>query len=255
MEHSVYIATGPVLVTGAARGLGAAIAIALAGKGIEPLLLGRSSTSLEATRARAEPLLGRKVRTLAADVADWDALKASIESALAPDEKLSGIVNNAGIIDPIDRVEDSDPAEWAHCIQVNLIGAYNVLRACLPRMDTGGAIANISSGAANAEHAGWSAYNATKAGLERLSATLAGERPDLVVLAVRPGITATGMQDAIKASKVDNAVKKIPKEAMQPVDIPARAIASLFGRPLPAISQRIVEASALCNLIRAADAV
>src|SRR3990167_1116481 len=243
MPIDVKFPSGPVLVTGAARGLGAAIAVALAESGIEPLMLGRSSLSLDNVRARVEPIFGRQSRTIVADVSDWHSLRSSIAESLAPGEMLRGVVNNAGVIDPIDRVSDGDPEEWLRCIQVNLCGAYLVLRASLAHLPPGGVIANISSGAAAAEHAGWSAYAASKAGLERLSATLAGERPDLVVHAVRPGITDTEMQTRIKDSKIDNAVRKIPKEAMQPVEVPAAAIARLFVRRFPTITDRVVEAS------------
>lgn len=236
---------GAVLVTGAARGLGAAIAIALAEAGVEPLLLGRSLASLAETRTEVAERRGRAIRCIGTDIADWDDLQHGLAAALEPGERLRGVVNNAGVIDPIDRVEDSDPASWARCIAVNLVGAYHVLRASLPHLAAGGVIANLSSGAAAAEHAGWSAYAASKAGLERLSATLAAERPDLTVLAVRPGVTDTGMQDAIKRSRVDNAIRRMPKDAMQPADVPARAIARLFTGLTSAPADRVVEARAL----------
>lgn len=248
MPDTDIAAKGPVLVTGAARGLGAAIAVALADAGVEPLLLGRSLASLAATRSRVAERRRGAVRCVAADVADWNALRDETDGALGTGETLAGVVNNAGVIDPIDRVEDSDPAAWAHCIAVNLIGGYHVLRAALPRLAAGGVIANLSSGAAAAEHAGWSAYAASKAGLERLSATLAAERPDLLVLAVRPGVTATGMQDAIKASRIDNAIRRLPRDAMQPVAVPAAAIARLFCGSLPAFTDRVIEARMLQEL-------
>lgn len=239
-----------VLVTGAARGLGAAVAAALAARGIEPVLLGRSAGSLGDTAAAAAGALGRPVRRIAADVADWTALSAALEQGLGADETLGGVVNNAGVIDPIDRVEDSDPAAWARCIQVNLTGAFHVLRAALPRLRAGAVIANLSSGAAAAEHAGWSAYAASKAGLERLSATLAGERPDLTVLAIRPGVTDTGMQQVIRDSRVDNAIRGLPRDALQPADVPAQAIADLFLHR-PAIAERVIEARAIAGYLSA----
>ena len=239
---------GTVLVTGAARGLGAAIAVELAGAGVEPLLLGRTVDSLGATRDAVAAACGREVRCIAADVADWKGLERAIAGALQGGERLAGVVNNAGVIEPIDRVEDSDPAAWAHCISVNLIGAYHVLRASLPRMAAGGVIANISSGAAGAEHAGWSAYAASKAGLERLSATLAAERPDLLVVAIRPGVTDTAMQVTIRGSRVDNAIRQLPPESLQPPGIPARAIAKLFKAHGFVTDDRILEARALTKL-------
>jgi 3-oxoacyl-[acyl-carrier protein] reductase len=238
---------GPVLVTGAARGLGAAIAEALAARGVEPILLGRSLESLGASAGGAAARLGRPVRKVAADVTDFAALERGLAAAMGRGESLGGIVNNAGVIDPIDRVEDSDPAAWARCVQINLTGAYNVLRAGLPRIVAGGVVANVSSGAAEAEHAGWSAYAASKAGLERLSATLAGERPDLMVVAVRPGVTDTGMQGLIRRSRVDNAIRGLPREALQPAEIPAKAIADLFTRAVRSPG-RIVEAKEIPGL-------
>lgn len=232
----------PVLVTGSARGLGAAVAACLAERAIEPILLGRSLESLATTRNRVTERLGRPVRCVVADVADYAALEEGLRDIMGEVEPLYGIVNNAGVIAPIDRVEESDPEAWARCILVNLVGAYNVIRACLPRLEAGGVIANLSSGAAASEHAGWSAYSASKAGLERLSATLAAERPDLTVLAVRPGVTDTDMQAAIKSSRVDNAIRRMPRDAMQAVEVPASAIAGLFARPLPAFAERVVEA-------------
>lgn len=236
---------GPVLVTGAARGLGAAIAIALAENGIEPILLGRNHHSLEATASIVGEYLGKQPRLIAADVSNWLELEHSIGAVLAPEETFSGLVNNAGIIEPISMIEDCDPAAWAHCIQVNLIGAFNVLRACLPKIAAGGRVANISSGAAEAEHAGWSAYAASKAGLERLSATLANERPDLGVYAVRPGVTDTGMQAEIRASTVDNAIRRLKKDDLQSVDVPATAIASLFGASQLDIFARVLESKSI----------
>lgn len=236
---------GPVLITGAARGLGAAIAIALAKNGIEPILLGRNHHSLEETTNIVVEYLGKKPRSIAADVSNWLELEHSIGAVLSPEETFAGLVNNAGIIEPISMIEDCDPAAWAHCVQVNLIGAFNVLRACLPRIAVGGRIANISSGAAESEHAGWSAYAASKAGLERLSATLANERPDLGVYAVRPGVTDTGMQAEIRASTVDNAIRRLKKDDLQPADIPAMAIASLFFASTIEICERVVESKSI----------
>lgn len=234
---------GTVLVTGAARGLGAAMAVALAERGIEPILLGRSRESLERLRERTSRILGHAVRTVAADVGDWQSVQRAVDEALAPNAALRGLINNAGVIDPIAHVENSDPAQFAANIQVNLIGAYHMMRACLPRMATDGVIVNMSSGAAQAEHAGWSAYAASKAALERLSATLAAERPDLRVYAIRPGVTDTGMQEAIRASSVDNAIRRLSREQLQPPEVPARAIASLFDAGAPAHTARVFEAA------------
>ena len=161
---------GGILVTGAARGLGAAIAVALAERGLVPILLGRSLESLAPLRERLSARLGHEVIALAADVGDWGSVAGAIaelgERAIA----LDGLVNNAGVIDPIATVSEVDPAQWAEGIRINLLGSFHMLRACLPLLPAGGVIVNLSSGAAAAEHCGWSAYAAAKAGVERLSA-------------------------------------------------------------------------------------
>jgi len=222
--------TGPVLITGAARGLGAAIAVALAERGVEPVLLGRSVSSLTDTQAGVEHVLGRRPIAAEADVADWPSVTAAIDRVLAATGgRLGGVVNNAGIIDPIATVTDADPSAWAEGLRVNLLGPFHVLRACLPHLMVGSVVVNLSSGAAAAEHCGWSAYAAAKAGLERLSATLAAERPDLHVYALRPGVTDTGMQHTIRASGVDNAIRRLDPAQLQPPEIPASALARLFG--------------------------
>ncbi|MDE2437534.1 MAG: SDR family NAD(P)-dependent oxidoreductase [Sphingomonadales bacterium] len=231
---------GAILVTGAARGLGAATALALADAGYEPILLGRSLASLEATKDAVESGLGFTPRIIAADVSNWAELDRAVALALKDGEQLTGLVNNAGVIEPIDRVEDCDPAAWARCIQINLIGAFNALHVCLPRTRAGGALLNLTSGAAGFELVGWSAYAASKAGLDRLSATLAAERPDLRVLSVIPGMVDTDMQAEIRASHVDNPVRNIKREQLQPVSVPAQAIASLFGSDA-SFDKRIVD--------------
>jgi NAD(P)-dependent dehydrogenase (short-subunit alcohol dehydrogenase family) len=88
------------------------------------------------------------------------------------------LVNNAGVIEPISDIAASDPAAWARNISVNLVGAYNAVRAVLPGMLAGGAggtIVNVSSGAAFRPLEGWSAYCSGKAGLAMLTRAVALE--------------------------------------------------------------------------------
>lgn len=236
---------GSVLVTGAARGLGAEIAVALAERGVVPLLLGRSLPSLARARARTEQVLGRAVRTVAADVGDWRSVDRVMRELAREGTALAGLVHNAGVIEPIALLTDAEPQAWADGIRINLLGTFHILRACVPLLPAGSVIVNLSSGAAEAEHAGWSAYAAAKAGVERLGATLAAERPDLHVYAIRPGVTATGMQDTIRASAVDNAVRRLPVEALQPAEVPARAIARLFGPGALRPAGRVLDARSL----------
>ena len=124
-----------------------------------------------------------------------------------PGQRLGGLdilINNAGVIDPIAEIATSDPAAWARNISINLIGAYNVVRAVLPGMlaGGGGSIVNVSSGAAYRPLEGWSAYCAGKAGLAMLTQAIALETAGkgIRVFGFSPGTIDTEMQVKIRAS-------------------------------------------------------
>ncbi len=114
------------------------------------------------------------------------------------------LVNNAGVIEPIAEVATSDPAAWAQNITINLVGAYNVVRAVLPDMlaKGGGSIVNVSSGAAYRPLEGWSAYCAGKAGLAMLTAVdrARDQGKGIRVFGFSPGTIDTDMQVKIRAS-------------------------------------------------------
>src|SRR5690348_14681807 len=158
------------LVTGASRGLGEGAARALAKEGAAVMLLARDGALLQKVARE----IGGGAAALACDVSDY----AAVERAVAATRKRFGgldiLVNNAGVIEPISDIASSDPAAWARNIQINLIGAYNVLRAVLDGMTKtgGGTIINVSSGAAYRPLEGWSAYCASKAGLAMLTRSI-----------------------------------------------------------------------------------
>ena len=160
------------LVTGASRGLGEGVARALAADGAAVMLLARDG-DLAQKVASEIVAAGGEAEALACDVSDYP----SVERAVADTrQRLGGLdilVNNAGVIEPIAEIAASDPAIWARNIQINLIGAYHVIRAVLDRMlQGGGTIINVSSGAAYRPLEGWSSYCAGKAGLAMLTRSL-----------------------------------------------------------------------------------
>src|SRR5215475_5542904 len=159
------------LVTGASRGLGEGAARALAKAGARVMLLARDRALVQKVAAE----IGGAA--LACDVSDH----AAVADAVAATRKRFGgldiLVNNAGVIEPIADLAASDPEAWARNIQINLIGAYYVVRAVLDGMMTagGGTIINVSSGAAYRPLEGWSAYCAGKAGLAMMTRSIALE--------------------------------------------------------------------------------
>ena len=167
---------------------------------------------------------------MACNVADYAACRRLVQETTRRFGPPDVLVNNAGVIDPIGPVGDGDPAQWAHSIEINLIGAYYAIRAVLPDMIARGHgdIINVSSGAAHRPQEGWSAYCAGKAGLAMLthSIDLEHRAAGIRVFGFQPGTTDTDMQVIIRASGI-NPISRIPRAQLTPVAYPARAIVYL----------------------------
>ncbi len=219
------------LVTGASRGIGAAAARALAAAGAAVALVARNGTACEREAAAIRKAGGRAMAA-ACDVADFKAVEATVGHVVGRLGRLDGVVNNAGVIDPISYLVDADPEAWARNVQVNLVGPFNVVRAAVDPLREGGpgVIVNVSSGAAHRPLEGWSAYCAAKAGLAMLTRCLALELggTGIRVVGFRPGVVDTEMQVRIRAAGMSE-VSRLPRESLLPVDEPARAIVWLCG--------------------------
>ena len=217
------------IVTGAGRGIGAEAARALARDGATVVVTARRLAVAEAVVERITADGGRAM-ALACDVADPAAAASAVESVADRVGPATILVNNAGTIEPIGRLHDTDPAQWAAAITANLTGAAAMARAVLPAMLAAGrgTIINISSGAARSALEGWSAYCASKAGLAMLTQSLALEygAAGIRAFGFAPGVVDTGMQATIRASGI-NPVSRIPREALSPVAEPAQAIVFL----------------------------
>lgn len=215
-----------IIVTGASRGIGASAASALAKAGATVVLTARDG-KLTGEVAKA---IGSSASARACDVSDYAAVEALVAETKSRFGRLDALINNAGVIDPIASIAESDPAAWARNIEINLTGAYYAIRAVLPGMLAagGGTIVNVSSGAAIRPLVGWSAYCSGKAGLHMLTRAIALETTGkgIRVFGFQPGTTDTDMQVLIRASGV-NPVSQIPREKLTPVAHPAAAIAYL----------------------------
>lgn len=218
-----------IIVTGAGRGIGAAAAAALAEAGATLVLTARTVAQTDSV-AGALTSRGGTALSLPCDVSDWNAVQRLTETTLERCGRIDALVNNAGVIEPIARIAESDPAAWARNIEINLIGAYNVIRAVLPPMMArgGGTIVNVSSGAAHNPLEGWSAYCSGKAALAMLTRSIALEygSQGIRVFGFQPGTTDTDMQVVIRASGV-NPISQIPRANLTPVAHPAAAIVYL----------------------------
>ncbi len=214
------------LITGASRGIGEATARHLAELGANVVLLARTSHSIEEIAAQ----IGEKALPVTGDVSAFDDIERAVIAAIEHFGSLDILVNNAGLIDPIARLEDSDPAAWSSVVDVNLKGVYNGLRMAIPLMreQGGGVIINISSGAATSALEGWSHYCATKAAVLSLTKCAHRENAEhgVRVVGLSPGTVATGMQTAIKESGV-NPVSQLDWDAHISPEWVAKAIAWL----------------------------
>ncbi|GAB2896692.1 SDR family NAD(P)-dependent oxidoreductase [Paralcaligenes ginsengisoli] len=216
------------LVTGAARGIGAATAVALARRGIASVLAVRKPEAAHGT-ADAVGKFGIACRVETCDVADHASVKRCIASTLEAWGRLDIVINNAGQVEPQAPLAQTDPAEWEQAISVNLVGPYNVIHAALPELlRRQGTIVNISTGAAHAPRDGWSAYCSAKAGLYMLSRSLLNEygKQGLSVYSLQPGLVDTEMQVRIRNVGI-NEISRVPREKLAPPELSAGVIAWL----------------------------
>ena len=224
-----------VIVSGASRGLGAAVARWLAQAGAGVTLVARSETDLKRV---AEDLvgLGGEPLVCSADVSDYDACQRAVARTLERFGRIDALVNNAGIVWPLAAITDSDPAGWRHNIDVNLIGPFYLIRAAVSHLrQQNGRIVNVSSGAANLALENMSAYCTAKAALNHFTRVLAAEESALTALTVRPGVVDTDMQaflreegaNALPAETAAYYQQLKDHEQLEPPEIPARAIAWL----------------------------
>jgi NAD(P)-dependent dehydrogenase (short-subunit alcohol dehydrogenase family) len=200
------------VVTGASRGIGAALAAALARSGAAVGLLGRHAASLEPVAAglAAE---GLKVQAFEADVADVPSLEPAfrrIEAALGPPDIL---INNAGVEELCPSAEVTEPL-WDRIVGTNLKGAFFSAQAAARRMPSGGSIVNLCSLTSEAGVPGAAPYGASKSGLVGLTRALASEWAPrgIRVNGIGPGYFRTALTEPFYRDDAwqENTLPKIP---------------------------------------------
>ena len=230
------INTQPVIIiTGASRGVGTDIARWLAKTGAAVTLVARTAPGLHRVAADVASLGGDSL-VISADVSSAEACSKITAETIERFGRLDALVNNAGILEPLEKISDSDPEAWRYNIDVNLTGpAYMYMAAVSELRLRKGRIINVSSGAAEHVIQAAGAYCAAKAGLNHFTRVLAAEEPDITAIAVRPGVVDTDMQVMLRR----HGPEKMPKEQaayyldlktegrLEPPYVPARAIAWL----------------------------
>jgi NAD(P)-dependent dehydrogenase (short-subunit alcohol dehydrogenase family) len=181
------------LVTGGGRGIGRAIARALAGPNTCVAVAGRTIRQLDATVSDLESAGGQAL-ALEMDVTSEESVSTAIRTLRESVDHLNVLVNNAGVGGG-ERVEGSDVARWRRTIDTNLTSMYLVTRETLPLVEAGGRIVNISSVLGRFGVAGYTAYCASKHGVLGFTRALALElaSKQITVNALCPGWVDTEM--------------------------------------------------------------
>ncbi|WPR72894.1 3-ketoacyl-ACP reductase [Flavobacterium sp. NG2] len=211
------------LITGAGKGIGKAIAIALAKEGVNVILVARTQEDIDNVALKVRSLRV-KALALTADVSDNESVKTAVDKALSEFGSIDILINNAGIA-AFGKFLDMETTDWERIIQVNLMGTYYVTRAVLPNMieRQTGDIINISSTAGLNGNAMTSAYSASKFAVLGLTDSLMQEvrKHNVRVTALIPSTVATDM------AKELNIVGDNADKIMQAEDIAELIIAQL----------------------------
>ncbi|KAF2079210.1 3-ketoacyl-ACP reductase [Flavobacterium sharifuzzamanii] len=210
-------------ITGAGKGIGKAVAIALAKEGVNLILVSRTKSDIDQL-AEETSKLGVKTLALSADVSDINSINAAVEKAIAEFKHIDILINSAGIAS-FGKFLELEPEAWERIIQVNLMGTYFTTRAIIPNMIERqiGDIINISSTAGLNGNALTSAYSASKFAVLGLTDSLMQEmrKHNIRVTALTPSTVATDM------AKDLNLTDGNPEKVMQSEDMADLIIAQL----------------------------
>lgn len=212
------------IITGAGKGIGKAIAIALAKEGVDLGLIARTSSDLESLQTFLKDTYSIQVHTVTADISNKTEVEAAVSKLIEQLGVIDILINNAGIAQ-FGTLADMDPLQWERIIQVNLMGTYYVTHSVLPFMlkQDGGDIINIASTAGERGFATGSAYCASKFAILGLTESLLQEvrKSNIRVVALTPSTVNTELA-------VNNGLKIGDEDRMmQPEDVAELAVAAL----------------------------
>lgn len=238
-------ASRSAIVTGASRGIGAAVAERLARDGIAVAV--NFSSNLAPAQALVDKITqaGGRAITIQADVSDSSAVRTMFDRMESEFGGVDILVNNAGIMQ-LSTIADADDALFDRQIAVNLKGVFNGLREAAKRLREGGRIISFSSSVVGLYQPTYAIYAATKAGVEAMTHILAKELRgrNITVNAIAPGPTATDLFLKGKPQEaIDQLAKMAPLERLgEPEDI-ANAVAFLVSPDAAWINGQVLRAN------------
>jgi 3-oxoacyl-[acyl-carrier protein] reductase len=219
------------IVTGASRGIGAAVAERLGRDGFVVVINYSGDAKPAEALARKIESAGGRALTAKADVSDPHAVRGMFDAAEAAFGGVDVLVNNAGIM-KLAKIADSDDALFDQHIAVNLKGTFNALREAARRLRNGGRIVNFSTSVVGTRLETYGVYTATKAAIETLTGILSKELRgrSISVNAIAPGPTGTDLFFNGKSPElVERFAKMVPLERLGTPDDIAAAVAFLVG--------------------------
>jgi 3-oxoacyl-[acyl-carrier protein] reductase len=233
------------IVTGASRGIGAAVAQRLAKDGFA-VAVNYASSSTEADALVAElTAAGTKAIAVKADVSKADDVRRMFETTEQQLGKVDVLVNNAGVLKTLPLADTSD-ALYDQTFDINVRGTFNTLREAAARMNNGGRIVNFSSTTLALNMPGYAIYNGTKAAVEAFTHVFAKELRgrNITVNAVAPGPIATSLfLDGKTEEQIQTFAKMPPLQRLgQPDDI-ASVVSFLAGPDAGWVNGQILRAN------------
>jgi 3-oxoacyl-[acyl-carrier protein] reductase len=222
------------IITGASRGIGAAIAQRLAKDGFAVVVNYAGNTAEADKVVKAITADGGSAIAIQADVADSAAVRKLFDQTIAELGRVDVLVNNAGIMPPqLPHLAATDDDTFDRLVAVNLKGSFNTMREAATRLEHGGRIINFSSSLVGTRLPGYAVYTATKAGVEAMTNILAKELrgKNITVNAVAPGPTATALfLDGKTPELIERLAKMPPLERLgEPEDI-ANTVSFFAGK-------------------------
>ena len=192
-----------VLITGAGRGIGAAMARAFGLAGADVVLVARTASEIRDLAKEIE-CHGAKALAVAGDVSSRSDVNKAVTVATAHFGRIDVLVNSAGVLGPIGPLTNNNSDAWIRTIEINLLGTMLCMQAILPQMTARrhGVVVNLSGGGSVTPLPRFSAYGASKAAVIRLTETIAEEVKEFGVRvnAISPGTVKTRMLDEVLAA-------------------------------------------------------
>ncbi|EJD42131.1 NAD(P)-binding protein [Auricularia subglabra TFB-10046 SS5] len=225
--------TPTVLITGASRGIGLAVSQFLLADGAQVFTIQRTATPDLKALVEKYPL---KLRVVQGDCTSDEVIYNAIQEALHTFGAIDAVVFNAASFSGIGPVADVPLADWQRVFDINVFGVVKFLKELLPVMKDGGKLVFISSAAAEHGTLASGAYSASKAALNSINRTVAGEYPNLICISLHPGVGFTAKaKDVLPEDTLDQLLvgmlePEVPGRVI--ADVALRAPQSLTGKYL-----------------------